>query len=230
MIDWFTRIAHSLLPNVLKKPEDLWESTVQTLYMTGVSALIAGVLGIILGTLLVVIDRRGILPHPGLYWVLDKLVNLFRSIPFVILIALVGPLTRIITGTTIGTTAALVPLVIGTVPFYARQIQNAVLEVDPGVIEAAQAMGSGPPEIIFRVYLREARPGIIRVSAITLISLIGLTTMAGIVGGGGLGDLAISRGYNRFQGDVTIVCTLIILVLVYVSQAIADLLVKRVSH
>lgn len=230
MIDWLGRVAHVLLPNVLKRPDDLWDATVETLYMTAVSALIAGVLGIVLGTVLVVTDRRGIGPHPRLYWVLDKLVNLFRSIPFVILIALVGPLTRIMTGTTIGTTAALVPLVIGTVPFYARQIQNAVLEVDPGVVEAAQAMGSSPMEIIFRVYLREARPGIIRVSALTIISLIGLTTMAGIVGGGGLGDLAISRGYNRFQNDVTVVCTLIILVLVYVSQAIADLLVKRVTH
>lgn len=219
-----------IIPNVLKIQSELWEATWETIYMTVISGLIAGVIGLALGTALVVTQRGGLLAHPHLYSVLDKLVNLFRSIPFVILVALVGPLTRIIVGTTIGTTATLVPLVIGCVPFYARQIQNAVLEVDPGVIEAAQAMGSSPTEIIFKVYLREARPGIIRVSALTIISLIGLTTMAGIIGGGGLGDLAISRGYNRFQNDVTIVCTLIILVIVYISQAFADWLVKRVTH
>src|SRR5699024_8759752 len=119
-------------------------------------------------------------------------------------------------------TAAIVPLVVGTVPFYSRQIQNALLEVDAGIIEAAEAMGSSPLELIFRVYLKEGLPSIIRVSAVTIINLIGLTTMAGAVGGGGLGNLAIARGYNRNQMDVTLVATGAILVIVFVSQFIGN--------
>ena len=122
------------------------------------------------------------------------------------------------------------PLVVATVPFYARQIQNALVEVNPGVIEAAQAMGLSTGDIVFRVYLKEALPGIIRVSALSIINVIGLTAMAGTIGGGGLGNLAITRGYNRFQTDVTIISTIIILIIVFISQAIADRLVKKVEH
>ena len=138
--------------------------------------------------------------------------------------------TRFIVGTTIGATAALVPLIVGIVPFFARQIENALLEVDPGVIEAAQAMGTSPLGIIFRVYLLEGLPSIIRVSALTIINVIGLTAMAGAVGAGGLGNLAISRGYNRFQTDVTVVATLLILALVFLSQFISNFLIKKISH
>ncbi|WP_206184332.1 methionine ABC transporter permease [Sporolactobacillus sp. THM19-2] len=133
-------------------------------------------------------------------------------------------------GTTIGTTAAIVPLVIGISPFYARQIQNALVEVDSGIIEAAESMGSGPLEIIFRVYLREGLADIIRVSVLTMISLIGLTAMAGAVGGGGLGNLAVSVGYQRFQNDVTFVAMIIILLLVFVIQFIGDIIARKVSH
>ena len=139
-------------------------------------------------------------------------------------------MTRFIVGTTIGATAALVPLIVGIVPFFARQIENALLEVDPGVIEAAQAMGTSPLGIIFRVYLLEGLPSIIRVSALTIINVIGLTAMAGAVGAGGLGNLAISRGYNRFQTDVTVVATLLILALVFLSQFISNFLIKKISH
>ncbi|WP_143164336.1 ABC transporter permease subunit, partial [Enterococcus faecalis] len=129
----------------------------------------------------------------------------------------------------IGAKAALVPLIFGVVPFFARQIENALLEVDPGVIEAAEAMGTSPIGIILRVYLLEGLPGIIRVSALTIINVIGLTTMAGAVGAGGLGNLAISRGYNRFQTDVTIVATLLILILVFLSQFISNQLIKKIT-
>ena len=218
------------LPNVSEIWDEVLQSTWETLYMTLVAGLIAGILGVILGVILVVTEDGGILESRHLYNVLDKLVNIFRSLPFIILMALIVPFTRLVVGTSIGTTASIVPLVVATVPFYARQIQNALVEVDAGVIEAAQSMGASPGEIIFRVYLKEGLPGIIRVSSVTIINLIGLTAMAGAIGGGGLGNLAITRGYNRFQNDVTLVATIIILIIVFISQAIGNALVKKVSH
>ncbi|MGX7394662.1 methionine ABC transporter permease [Carnobacterium mobile] len=225
-----TTFFSTYFKNVLVLKNEIIESTLETLYMAGVTALIAGILGISLGVVLVVTDENGILKNTFIYRFLDNIVNTFRSLPFIILLALVVPLTRLLVHTSIGTTAALVPLVIGTVPFYARQIQVALLEVDPGVIEAAQSMGSSPLEIIFRVYLKEGLTSIIRVSALTIINVIGLTTMAGAIGGGGLGNLAIARGYNRYQNDVTLVATLIILVIVFISQFIGNQLVKKTSH
>lgn len=216
--------------HVIPLKDEIIESTLQTLYMVIATGLIAGILGLVLGVILIVTDRGGILERPRLYNVLDQIVNLFRSLPFIIMMALVVPLTRLLVNTSIGTTAAIVPLVIGTVPFFARQIQNALLEVDPGVIEAAQSMGSSPLEIIFQVYLKEGLTAIIRVSSVTIINLIGLTAMAGAIGGGGLGNLAIARGYNRFQNDVTLVATVIILIIVFISQFIGNTLVKKTSH
>lgn len=216
--------------NIPSLKEEIIESTIQTLYMVSVTAIIAGILGVVLGVILVVTDANGILENRGIYTALDKVINVFRSIPFIIMLAVIVPFTRLLVGTSIGTTAAIVPLVIGTVPFFARQIQNALVEVDSGVIEAAQAMGSSPLEIIFRVYLKEGLNGIIRASSVTIINLIGLTAMAGAIGGGGLGNLAISKGYNRFQNDVTLVATLIILILVFISQFIGNFLIKRTSH
>ncbi|KRN57654.1 hypothetical protein IV74_GL001602 [Carnobacterium divergens DSM 20623] len=220
----------SYFKNIPPLKEEFIESTIQTLYMVSVTAIIAGILGIILGVILVVTDANGILENRGIYTTLDKIINVFRSIPFIIMLAVIVPFTRLLVGTSIGTTAAIVPLVIGTVPFFARQIQNALVEVDSGVVEAAQAMGSSPLEIIFRVYLKEGLNGIIRASSVTIINLIGLTAMAGAIGGGGLGNLAISKGYNRFQNDVTLVATLIILILVFISQFIGNFLIKRTSH
>lgn len=217
-------------PNVLELKEEFITSTIETLYMVFWTALLAGILGIFFGVILVSTGSKGILKNSVLYNTLDKIVNVCRSIPFIIMLALIQPFTRFLTGTTIGTTAALVPLVVGIVPFFARQVENALLEVDPGVIEAAESMGTSPIGIIFRVYLVEGFPSIIRVSAVTIINLIGLTAMAGAIGAGGLGNLAITRGYNRFQTDVTIVATLIILLLVFISQAFSNYLIKRTSH
>ncbi|WP_035054587.1 methionine ABC transporter permease [Carnobacterium pleistocenium] len=225
-----TEFFATYFEHVIPLKDEIIESTLQTLYMVTVTGLIAGILGLFLGVILVATDRGGILASPRLYGLLDQVVNLFRSLPFIIMLTLVAPLTRLITHTTIGTTAAIVPLVIGTVPFFARQIQNALLEVDPGVIEAAESMGSSPLEIIFRVYLKEGLTAIIRVSSVTIINLIGLTAIVGAIGGGGLGNLAISRGYNRYQNDVTLVATVIILIIVFISQLIGNALVKKTSH
>lgn len=202
----------------------------QTLYMTFFSAIIAGILGLFVGVLLLVTDTNGIAPHPFFYRVLDKIVNILRSIPFIIMLALLASFTRFIVHTTIGPTAALVPLIASAMPFYARQVQNALVQVDPGVIEAAQAMGESNLSIVFNVYLVEGLPELTRASVMTIISLIGLTAMAGAVGAGGLGSLAIDIGFHRFENDVTIVATILILILVFLVQFIGDLIVKHLTH
>lgn len=225
-----TQFLTRYFPNVIEIQEELIESTFQTIYMVLVTAAVAGILGILLGVVLVVTSPNGILENKRIYNFLDQFVNIFRSLPFIIMMALIVPFTRLLVGTSIGTSAAIVPLVVGTTPFFARQIQNALLEVDEGIIEAAQAMGSTPLEIIFRVYLKEGLIPIIRVSSLTIINLIGLTAMAGAIGGGGLGNLAIARGYNRFQTDVTLVATILILLLVFISQGIGNYLIRKISH
>ena len=201
-----------------------------TLYMLFLSAIFAAIFGLILGIILVVTDRNRILENKIVYSILDKITNIFRSIPFIILLALVAPLTKEIVDTRIGPKAAIVPLVVSTVPFFARQVEQALAEVDPGVIEAAEAMGKSPFEIIISVYLREGLPNLIRAGAITLISLLGLTAMAGLIGGGGIGDLAISVGYNRYKDDVVIVSVVLILIVVFIIQAIANYLIRKTKH
>lgn len=217
-------------PNIWNLREEILISIYETIYMVVVTSLFSVLFGLLLGVTLILVDKGGILENRHVYSILDKIINLFRSIPFIILIAVVFPLTRLIAGTSIGMHAAIVPLVIGIVPFYARQIQNALVEVDPGIVEAAQSMGSGPIEIVFRVYLKEGLNAIVRASSVTVINLIGLTTMAGAIGSGGLGSLAISKGYNRFQNDITIVATILILILVFVCQFIGDYFTKKTMH
>lgn len=216
--------------NVINLKHEFFTATLATLYMTFATAVIAGIIGLFLGIVLTVTEKGGILENTGLNSVIDKIINLLRSIPFIILLAVLAPLTRFIVGTRIGETAAIVPLVFGTFPFFARQVQNSLLETDRGIVEAAQSMGDSDLEIITGVYLREALPSLIRVSAITLISLIGFTAMAGAIGAGGLGKLAIAQGYNRFQDDVTVVATLIILAIVYIIQWISNIIIKKISH
>ena len=166
----------------------------------------------------------------GVYNLLDKIVNIGRAIPFIIMLAIISPFTRAIIGTVIGTKAAIVPLVVGSAPFYARQVETAMATVSPGVIEAARAMGLAPLEIIRKVWLPESKSALIRVSTLTLISILGLTAMAGAVGGGGLGKLAISVGYNRFQNDVILVATVLILIIVFVIQIVGNILERRSIH
>ncbi len=226
MAEWFARY----FPNVVRTAAELQRSVGQTLEMVFVSAFVSAALGLLLGVTLVVVSPGGIRPSRLAFQLLDKLINVFRSIPFVILIALLLPLTRLVAGTSIGTRGAIFPLIVGTVPFFSRQIHAALCEVDPGVVEAAQAMGSSPLEIIGRVYLREGLAGMVRGAAITVVNLVALSAMAGIVGGGGLGDYAIRYGFQRSQTDVTIVTVVILLALVTLIQSAGNVLTRRLNH
>ena len=221
---------HILLPNISAKPNELVEATLQTLNMMVLSGAISLFFGLIFGVMIVVTAPKGILKNAFIYNILDKLINVFRSIPFVILLAALIPFTRMVVGTAIGTKGAILPLVFGTVPLFTRQIESALHEVDNGLIEAAQSMGSSPIEIIFRVYLRESMTGIIRGVQITFISLLGLTAMAGAIGGGGLGDFAIRYGHQRNQTDVTYVTVIIILVMVSLIQGVGNRAIKKNTH
>lgn len=221
---------NTLLPNVVTKIPELIKSFNQTMYMMGISGSISFLIGLLLGVLLIVTKRDGVLSQPIIYTILDKVINIFRSIPFIILLAALIPLTRFVVGSAIGTKGAILPLVFGTVPFFARQVESALSEMDKGLVEAAQAMGSSPMEIIFRVYLKESIPGIVRATTITFISLVGLTAMAGAVGGGGLGDFAIRYGQQRNQVDVTYVTVIILLIVVNVIQGLGNIIIKKTTH
>lgn len=223
-------LVQKLLPNVITKLPEIYKATGETLLMILVAGLISFIIGLILGVILVVTGKGNILENKAVYYVLEKIINITRSIPFIILMAAVIPVTRAIMGTAIGTKGSYVPLVLGTIPFFARQIESALSEIDKGVIEAAQAMGSSPFEIIFRVYLKESIPNIVRATTITFISLVGLTAMAGSIGGGGLGDLAIRYGYQRYQVDITYVTVIILLIFVNIIQGAGNLIIKRTTH
>ncbi|ADG41057.1 MULTISPECIES: methionine ABC transporter permease [Leuconostoc] len=230
MTQWFS----DTFPNVVYQgwtgDTGWWTSIVQTLYMTFWSAIFGGLLGLIFGIGLIITAPNGIAPNKWTFWIFDKIVSIFRAVPFIILLAFIAPFTKLVVGTQIGTTAALVPLALGVFPFYARQIQVALSEVDSGIVEAAQAVGASFWDIVFGVYLREGRSEIARVSTVTLISLIGLTAMAGAIGAGGLGNMAIAYGYNRFATDTTLVATLLVLIFVLAVQLIGDYLAKKLSH
>lgn len=223
-------IIKSIAPNILNKINELYASIDQTLYMLFVSGSISLVLGLFFGVILVVTKDNGILKNRFLHQSLEISINIFRSIPFVILLAALIPVSRYIVGTSIGTIGAIVPLVVGTVPFFARQVESALSSVDHGLIEAAKSMGSSNTGIIFRVYLKESIPHLIRVGQITAISLIGLTAMAGAIGGGGLGDFAIRYGHQRGQTDITYVTVVVILIMVAVIQGIGNIFIKKTSH
>lgn len=213
-------ILNALLPNMADKYPQFLKALLDTIIMVLWSGSFSLLFGTFLGVVLVICKKGGILQNKPLFQITDKLVNLFRSIPFIILLAGLLNVTRFIMGTAIGVKGAIVPLIVGTTPFYARQIETALSEVDCGLVEAAQAMGSSNLEIIFRVYLKESTASIIRGTTITLVSLIGLTAMAGAVGAGGIGDFAIRYGYNRHQTDVTFLSVAAIVLLVYLIQLI----------
>ena len=223
MTDFITTIV----PNFPRAQAELWRSFVQTVQMVLGSGSISFAIGIVLGVGLVVMRKGGILQNLVLYSILDKAINIMRSIPFLILIILLIPLSRLITGTAIGVTGALVPLVIGTVPFFSRQVEAAVSEVDAGLVEASVAMGLSPFKIIYRVYLRESIPTLTRVTQITAISLLNLTTMAGAIGAGGLGDFAIRFGHQQRMTDLMWLTIAIILALVTVIQVSGNIIIKK---
>ena len=191
-----------------------------TLYMTTVSTLFAYLLGMPLAILLVLTSPKGLTPRPLVYRVMDALVNIFRSIPFLILMILVIPLTRLIAGKSYGSTATIVPLVIAAAPYVARMIESSLLEVDPGVIEAAQSMGASVPAIIFKVLIPEAKTSLIVGATISSGTILGYSAMSGAIGGGGLGQIAISYGYNRYQTDVLIVTVVLLIILMQIFQIV----------
>ncbi|MBO5556044.1 MAG: ABC transporter permease [Oscillospiraceae bacterium] len=220
----------NIMPNVMKDINILGRSIVETLQMTLWAGSISFLLGMIFGTALVVTRPGGILENRVIYQVLDKLINILRSIPFIILLFCLLPLTRLISGTALGVRGAIVPLVFGTTPFFSRQIEAALSGVDGGLIEAAQAMGNSDAQIIFSVYWKESVAAIARGTAITIINLIGLTAMAGAVGAGGLGNFAYIYGQQRSHMDDIYVTVVLLVVLVMIIQRIGNWIVKRNTH
>lgn len=200
-----------------------------TLYMTFASFIVGGLLGLVTGLFLVLTAPRGVIENKPVFWILDKISSIFRAIPFVILLAAISPMTRIIIGTSIGPKAALVPLALSVFPFFARQVQVVLSELDRGVIEAAQASGATFWDIVM-IYLGEGFPDLIRVTTLTLVSLVGYTAMAGAIGAGGLGQVALSYGYLRYNNDVTFLATFLILVIIFTIQFVGDFLTRKVSH
>ena len=202
----------------------------ETVYMVCLAALFAYVIGLPLGLLLVTTDKKGVRPMPVLNTVLGIVVNILRSIPFLILAVMLIPFTRAIVGTSIGSTATIVPLVIGSAPFVARMVESSAKEVDPGIIEAAQSMGASTGQIIFKVLLPEAKPSLVVGAAITITTILGYSAMAGFVGGGGLGTIAVSYGYNRYQTDVMLLTVALLVVIVQLFQEIGMRLAKRIDR
>ncbi|AII14856.1 DL-methionine ABC transporter MetINQ, permease protein [Campylobacter iguaniorum] len=207
-------------------PKLLLEATLDTLYMTFVSTFLAFVIGLGLAIILVLTKPNGLKPNKIIFGSLDLVVNVLRSFPFIILIIVLFPFTKFVVGTSIGTSAAIVPLTIGSAPFIARIIENAMNEVDYGIIEAARSFGASRFQILFRVMFVEALPSIINAVTLTLIVVIGFTAMAGTVGGGGLGDVAMRYGFQRFRPDIMAYTVVILIVMVQIIQSTGDLLYK----
>jgi len=204
----------------------LWE----TLVMVGLSGLAGTALGLPLGVLLHLTQPGGVLKNTRLNRIVGGIVNAVRSTPFIILLVAIIPFTRLVTGSSIGTAAAVVPLTIAAAPFIARLIESALREVDHGLVEAALAMGASTRQIVFKVLLPEALPGIVAALTITLVSLTGYSAMAGAIGGGGLGDLGIRYGYQRFLPEVMLAVVLVLIAFVQLLQSLGDLAVRRMSH
>lgn len=205
----------------------IWTSTLETLYMVFFSTLFSLLIGFPIGILLTVTKEGNILERPKLNKVLDFIINTLRSFPFIILMILLFPLSRIIVGTTIGSTAAIVPLSISAAPFVARMIEGALNEADKGLIEASSSMGANNWTIIFKVMIPETMPHIIHGITVTVISLIGFSAMAGTIGAGGLGDLAIRFGYQRFKTDIMVYAVIVIIIVVQILQSLGNYLVYR---
>ncbi len=210
---------------------ELWpllrRATLETLYMVAASTALSLAFGLVAAFVMILFNPQGLRPRPNLYRFLDGLVNLTRSFPFIILIISIRPVTRWIVGTTIGNEAAIFPLVIAAIPFAARLIEASLLEVDRGVVEAARSFGAGDAHIVARVMLPEALPSIVLNVSVLAINLLGYSAMAGTVGGGGLGDLAIKYGYHRFEMDVMLYSVLVLLVMVQAMQSSSNYLYKK---
>jgi len=207
----------------------MWEATRQTLYMTGISVVATFILGILLGLLLFLTSKGSLWSNKPINVVISGVVNIFRSIPFIILIVLLIPFTTILFRTMIGENAALPALIIGAAPFYARMVEIGLREIDKGVIEAAKSMGATTGTIIWKVLLPESMPALVSGITVTAIALVGYTAMAGVIGAGGLGSLAFLQGFQRNQNDVTLVATIIILIIVFIIQFIGDFITSKLD-
>jgi len=232
ILDFFEKYARKFFPHLFghNKWNEFVTSCKETLTMMLVVGAVSFVIGTIIGIILVVTKKGGIMQNTLIYQFFDKVINVFRSIPFVILVMWLIPFTRIIMGKAIGLQGALVPLVVGTTPFFARQIESALSEVDNGLIEAAKSMGEGPFGIIWRVYLKESLPGIVRGTTITLINLLGLTALAGVVGGGGIGDYALRYGYMRAEKDITLFTVIVLLLMVSIIQIAGNFICRKLQR
>jgi D-methionine transport system permease protein len=219
-MDWFKNVD----------PSEIWQASQDTLMMLGLSSLFTVLIGLPIGVLLFMTSRGQILQNRPTYLVLSVIINVLRSVPFVILMILVMPFTKILVGTTIEVKGSIPPLVIAAAPFFARLVETTLREIDKGVIEAAKAMGASSWQIVRKVLLRESLPGLIAGITITTVTLVSYTAMSGIIGGGGLGDLAIRYGYQRFMPDVMVVTVCILIVLVILLQTLGDRLVIRFSR
>ncbi|HDR2544643.1 TPA: ABC transporter permease [Enterobacter ludwigii] len=215
-------MAETLFPHL--KWEQLWAATLETLYMTALSGVATFVLGIVLGLVLFLTARGGLFHNRAVYSVISIVVNVFRSIPFIILIVLLIPFTKTLVGTILGANAALPALIVGAAPFYARLVEIALREVDKGVIEATRSMGARLSTLVFRVLLPESSPALVSGITVTLIALVSYSAMAGVIGAGGLGNLAYLEGFQRNHGDVTLVATVTILIIVFIIQFCGDVL------
>lgn len=230
MKEYITEFLNRFFPNIVELQRYLFTSIKETLIMIVITGTIGLTLGLIVGVVLVTTGKDGLYENLKFHNVLEKIVNIVRSIPFVILIALLVTFTRFLVGTSIGVKGAIVPMVIGIIPLGSRLTEQALSEMDKGVMEAAKAMGISKTYIIFHVLIPESLPGLIRALVTCFISLIGLTAMAGSVGGGGVGSFAIRYGYNRYMTDVTIVCVLFLLILVSIVQGIGNRAVNKLTH
>ena len=217
----------NLLPNV--EWDMIWAATVETLYMTGIAVVATFILGTILGLLLFLTSKGNLWENRLVNMIIAAIVNVFRSIPFIILIILLIPFTKFVVGTMLGANAALPALIIGAAPFYARMVEIALREIDKGVIEAAKAMGASTATIIWKVLLPESLPALVSGITVTAIALVGYTAMAGVVGAGGLGNLAYLEGFQRSHNDVTFVATVLVLVIVFVIQFIGDFVTSKID-
>ncbi|MFC0349092.1 methionine ABC transporter permease [Undibacterium danionis] len=210
--------------------DDILQATLDTLTMTGVSLVFTILLGLPLGVLLFLTGKKQLLQQGALYALLSFVVNMLRSVPFIILLIVLIPLTLFLVGTSLGVAGTIPPLVIGTTPFFARLVENVLREVDKGIIEACQAMGAKTHQIILHALLPEALPGLLAATTVTTIALVSYSAMSGVIGGGGLGDLALRFGYQRFQTEVMIVTVAILVILVQLFQWLGDVLVARFTR
>lgn len=223
-------LLYTVAPNLEKLGGELIKCLGETLKMVFVSGTISFFLGLFFGVLLIVTKKGGILQNVVVYRILDKAIDVIRSIPFLILMVLLIPISRAIVGTGSGVTGSYVALIAGTVPFFSRQIESVLADLDEGLIEASESMGFSPVEIIFSIYLKESIPGITRVTMITFVSLIGLTAMAGAIGAGGLGDFAIRYGYQMHYTDMSWVTVIVILIIISIIQFIGNFIIRKTTH